>query len=80
MSTTLRSAQVATDLAPRAETARSFFRRADRINARYAIYVGPREVETGLLLAKDLRSGEQLSLADLPGRIGDGGSLANMEA
>lgn len=59
VASTLRRAGVSTDVGVDGRRARAQFKAADRAGARYAVVLGPDEVERGVVTVKDLATGEQ---------------------
>ena len=59
----LRRAGIPADVGSERRRARAHFKAADRAGARFALVLGPDEVERGVVAVKDLRSGEQVEVA-----------------
>ncbi len=60
----LRAAGLRADLYPDQDRYGKQFKYADERKIRYALLVGPREVEAGVVAVKDLASGEQVDVSD----------------
>ncbi len=63
LATALRRAGVATDFACDGRSVKAQFKAADRSGARYALVLGPAEIDRGVVTVKDLGSGEQRAVA-----------------
>ena len=71
LATRLRRAGIPTDVGSERRRARAHFKAADRAGARFALVLGPDEVERGVVAVKDLTSGEQADVAldDVTGHV-----------
>lgn len=70
----LRERGIVTELDSRGSSLKSMLRRANNMNARYAVVLGKNEVKEGVVQLKDLRDHTQMdvSLADIPNTVSRG--------
>lgn len=64
IATKLRNSGFAVQLFPQATKIGKQFKFADRSNIRYAVVIGPEEIETGIVQVKDMTTHEQTSIKD----------------